>query len=112
MTDAPERIWIEVFTDFQREQMKRLAKEPCDPSYMHEYIRADLHRAEVEAAVWRALDTALVRLILNLWRHEGGDEYSQGMDAGARHQHEQDVKAIRAIGADPETLRRIVEGGE
>lgn len=68
--------------------------------------------ADMEATVRRALEAALVRLILNLWRHEGGDAYSQGMDAGARHQHEQDVKVIRAIGADPEALRRIVEGGE
>lgn len=33
---------------------------------------------------------------LNAWKHEGDDAYSQGMDAGARHQSKADRDAIRA----------------
>jgi len=33
-------------------------------------------------------------LCLNAWAHQGTDAYSQGMDAGARHQNKVDVAAI------------------
>lgn len=35
------------------------------------------------------------------WKHQGTDAYSQGMDAGARHQAKQDYEAIRALPAAP-----------
>jgi hypothetical protein len=35
------------------------------------------------------------------WRHEGDDAYSRGMDAGARHQVTECVKAIAALSSPP-----------
>ncbi len=42
---------------------------------------------------------ALDALGLAAWKHEGTDAYSQGMDAGARHQAKADYEAIRALPA-------------
>ena len=42
---------------------------------------------------------ALTALSLNAWKHEGDDDYSRGMDAGAVHQSKQDYAAIAALPA-------------
>ena len=48
-----------------------------------------------------------------LWRHDGGDAYSSGMDAGARYQSTKDCEAISALPAQPaqgEAVADVVRG--
>ena len=64
------------------------------------------YRTETEAvAAWNrrpdtrreALEEAAKAAGLASWMHAGDDAYSQGMDAGARHQVQACVAAIRAL---------------
>ena len=60
--------------------------------------------ADFKAGLLRAAEIA----DLNAWAHKGSDDYSQGMDAGARHQ----VKAIcDAIRAEAEKITSSDAGG-
>jgi hypothetical protein len=109
MSDAPES------TRSLATHLRRLADNASDQIDADRLSRAaDLveARAEVEAAVKRALEAAADTCADNTWRHEGDDAYSRGLDRGALEQASASAAAIRALASDPEALRRIVEGGE
>jgi hypothetical protein len=67
----------------------------------HEYIRADLHRAEIEAAVKRAIDACADEV-------DCGGCYGQCQDPANCHAKE--ASAIRALASDPAALERIIKG--
>lgn len=101
----PERIWADPPETFDGMDMWR-----SDPGGKGvEYVRADLVAtpspgADFKAGMMRAAEIA----DLNAWAHKGSDDYSQGMDAGARHQ----VKAIcDAIRAEAEKITSSDAGG-
>jgi hypothetical protein len=98
MSDTPERIWADPPEIFDGMDIWR-----SDPGGKGvEYIRADLHRAEVEAAVKRALEAAAKQIDegMSLFSCEGGSVRGEV------------VYNIRALASDPDALRRIVEGEE
>jgi hypothetical protein len=102
MSDAPERIWADPPEIFDGMDIWRI-----DPGGKGvEYIRADLHRAEVEAAVKRALDAVMTRLQNVELPVEVADDT---FDAGWFWML---GEAQSIVASDPEALRRIVEGGE
>lgn len=62
------------------------------------------------------LEEAAVAASSSAWTHAGDDAYSQGMDAGARHQVTQCVEAIRKLKSNPrpapDALRAMYEAME
>jgi len=67
-----------------------------------ELERADLHRAEVEAAVKRAIEACADEI-------DCGGCYGQCQDPANCHAKE--ASAIRALATDPAALERIINGG-
>lgn len=52
---------------------------------------------EPSSVSYAILDTCIAVVKSAAWKHAGEDAHSQGMDAGARHQLEECLKAIYAI---------------
>lgn len=95
MTDAPERLWA--FSTGIQPQDGSAGLWCSNPAVMDrgtEYVRADL----VEAAVRRALEAAATAAI------------GAAFDGSAVIVPDPWRSIIRAIAADPEAVRRIVEG--
>jgi hypothetical protein len=92
MSDAPERIWADGNQEWDSGSWG-LDKEFDDDV---EYIRADLHRAEVEAAVKRAIEASINR----------AEKYTECCQSCAGV-----GRAIRALATDPAALERIIDGG-
>jgi hypothetical protein len=68
-----------------------------------EYTRADLTRAQIEAAVKRAIEAAAEAAKSRILTTSEGLAMLTANEAR---------NAIRALADDPEALRKIVEGGE
>jgi hypothetical protein len=91
MSDTPDRIWL-----FAAD-LKRFAPGGGMISMGDvEYIRADLHRAEVDAAVKRAIAEATETV--NEWLFSS-------VHTTAR-------EALEELASDPAALERIINGGE
>jgi hypothetical protein len=101
-----------------------LATPSLDRVKRHKYISKDLHRAEVEAAVKRALDH-YASAVRTLWAkceqvEDACDEHLNNGEALSEHEQgfwrgqKMLAKSIRRStempASDPEALRRIVEG--
>jgi hypothetical protein len=101
--NAPERIGLDPVAWYW-------TRDPHETD--HQYIRADLHRAEVEAAVKRALEAAAekARAYCHFRTIEGRALKSPAVFTTHTGQDLSD--AFRALASDPEALRCIVEGGE
>lgn len=69
----------------------------CPPPHRDDVARA---RAEERAACRAAVGFAA-------WRHEGDDARSAGMDEGARHQVQECVKAIDALGPTSDAIASV-----
>jgi hypothetical protein len=67
-----------------------------------ELLRADLHRAEIEAAVKRAIEACADEI-------DCGGCYGQCQDPANCHAKE--ASAIRALASDRASLERIINGG-
>jgi hypothetical protein len=99
MSDAPDRIWLTGFikdnygSRLGRGTVSDLDHSP-NPDYP-EYIRADLHRAEVDAAVKRAIAEATETV--NEWLFSS-------VHTTAR-------EALEELASDPAALERIIKGG-
>jgi hypothetical protein len=79
----------------------------------HGYARADLHRAEVEAAVVRALEACDAECA-ELLKSFASPEYTTGQPMasfGERFAVGRCIEKIRAIATDPAALARIIEDG-
>ena len=104
MSDAPERIWR--VKPWSLSQHKHgLASWPIEEQAgpgATEYTRADLHRAEVEAAVKRALEAAA----------QAANNTGTCLMPNGQFLSERCAAHIRALASDPDALRRIVEGEE
>jgi hypothetical protein len=93
---APDRIWAN--PDHWIEHPPRA---DCFRPYEYgEYIRADLHRAEVEAAVKRAIDEVATITRQHIYYDSAGTGFSE----------ERFDDAIRAL-LDPAALAAIIDGG-
>lgn len=107
-SEAPERVVICPDDMGHEREWANLDWKPHMGPWV-EYLRADLAhtRADVEAAVKRALDAAVDAVGVE------GDTPTQDPDYmvdGYGLRREEDMDAIRALCDDPEALRRIVWG--
>jgi hypothetical protein len=123
MSDAPERIWAFYAPDIaEDENGATIVAHEVVQHGGAEYTRADLHRAEVEAAVKRALDH-YASAVRTLWAkcEQVEDACYEHLNNGkALSEHEQGfwrgqnmlAKSIRRStempASDPEALRRII----
>lgn len=48
-----------------------------------------------------AIDECIAAVRRSAWKHAGEDAHSQGMDAGARHQVAESIKALEALKVKP-----------
>lgn len=105
MTEAPKRIWpVRGFAPGgyccicnkcgKRFEGDKRAGECAECALT--WLSAEHHRIVADARR-AALEEAAMVVGLNAWKHGGEDAYSQGMDAGARHQNKADVDAIQAL---------------
>ena len=86
----------------------------CQPEWMMTAKWGEIIDALVERALASAstggeisahnavIDEAIIAVKLSAWMHAGDDAYSQGMDAGARHQIAQSIAALRTLKKDSE----------
>jgi hypothetical protein len=106
MSDAPERIFASPDTSCASNEWKSAMwhghQHMQRPDLRTEYIRADLHRAEVEAAVKRAIEACADEI-------DCGGCYGQCQDPANCHAKE--ASAIRALASDRASLERIINGG-
>ena len=93
MGDLVERLRSADMNSQQRVLGSRIFGEAAD-----EITRLRAALADAQAVGFAAgVEAAKTAVSLNAWAHRGDDAYSKGMDAGARHQNEQDLAAIRAL---------------
>lgn len=93
-----------------RERVAELEATSDALSRAHQAAEAEL--SSLKAAGTRAdgIEAAATAASFAAWKHEGEDAYSQGMDAGARHQVKACVEAIRAL--SPASPKPVVGNGE
>ena len=106
MSDAPGRIFASPDTSCASPEWKSAMwhghQHMQRPDWRTEYIRADLHRAEVEAAVKRAIEACVNEI-------DCGGCYGQCQDPA--NCSAKDAAGIRALASDPAALDRIINGG-
>ena len=112
----PKRIWADWEETYGSVEKGTWADMIRHSKQQHEYIRADVHRADVEAAVKLALEAAVAHARECIDAHAEHDAQlccdgrMCGCQGASVHDHMKHF--IRAIAADPEALAKIVEGLE
>jgi hypothetical protein len=107
MSDAPDRIYYAGGHAWENPSLKRDKTE---------YIRADLHRVEVEAAVKRAIEACADKCaeralyIEDCVKWGGSKTYVTSLKGGIIELANVGP-SIRALATDPAALERIINGG-
>ena len=102
MSDAPERIYYAGGHAWENPSLKRDKTE---------YIRADVARADIQAAVQRAIEACAARAGANVFPVYGQIEAMSAEERARLNECARIQNALRALLA-PAALERIIDGGK
>jgi hypothetical protein len=102
MSDAPERIYYAGGHAWENPSLKRDKTK---------YIRADLHRAEVEAAVKRAIEACAEKAQKYCHFRTVEGRALKSPAVFTTHTGQDMADLFRALASDPAALGRIINGG-